>query len=94
MGRSQWLSKTLAKEILLEYSLGHWCEVNEEIMGLLSRFEPPLEVEEKDSNFLNIIRNPYHLVQCSQSMIMMLSCYCNFRDRIPKEKGVPDTERV
>ena len=49
----------------IKYSFGHWCEVNDEIMGMLSKFEPPLEVEEKDSTFLRIQRNPYHIVHCS-----------------------------
>lgn len=51
-----------------DFSLGQWCEVNEEIMGMLSKFEPPLEVEEKDSTFLKLDRNPFDIVSCSKSI--------------------------
>ena len=47
------------------FSLGHWIEVNEEIMAVLSRFEPPLEVEEKDSTFLKLDRSASDIVTCS-----------------------------
>lgn len=49
--------------------LGHWCEVNEELMGMLSKYEPPLEVEEKDSVFLYLERNPNHFMLCSQNYL-------------------------
>jgi len=45
--------------------IGHWCEVNDELMGLLSNYEPPIENEEKDSNFLPLDRKSDHLVICS-----------------------------
>ena len=56
MARSPFQSKSSQ---LMNYpcSLGHWIEVNDEIMGMLSRFEPPLEVEEKDATFLRLERN-------------------------------------
>lgn len=41
-------------------------EVNDEIMNTLSMYEPPLEVEEKDSTFLKLERNNYDIVTCSQ----------------------------
>ena len=62
MAKLQSQSKTF---VLIAYSLGHWIEVNDEIMGMLSRFEPPLDVEEKDATFLRLDRSPYDLVQCS-----------------------------
>jgi hypothetical protein len=47
------------------YSLGNWCEVNEELMGTLSGYEPPVDHGEKDSTFLFLERNPNHIVICS-----------------------------
>ncbi len=70
MARSPSQSKVILK--IKPDSLGHWIEVNDEIMALLSRYEPPLEVEEKDSTFLKIERSTLHIVTCSQC----INCPC------------------
>ena len=36
-------------------------------MSILSHFEPPMDIEEKDYTFLKLDRSPSHLVDCSQS---------------------------
>jgi hypothetical protein len=38
-------------------------------MGTLSQYEPSLDVEEKDSTFLYLERNPNHLVICGQKYL-------------------------
>mmetsp|Transcript_37527 Transcript_37527/g.27675 ORF Transcript_37527/g.27675 Transcript_37527/m.27675 type:complete len:126 (+) Transcript_37527:627-1004(+) len=49
--------------------LGHWAEVNDELLATLSRYEPPMEVEEKDGTFLHLERDPSHIVICSQKYL-------------------------
>ena len=66
MARSACLSK-LSRNLFFIYSLGHWCEVNDELMNTLSKYEPPLDVVERDSTFLKIDRNANHIALCSQS---------------------------
>lgn len=61
--------------------------MNEEIMGMLSRYEPPLEVEEKDGTFLKMERNQYDLVQCSQSKEIYLT-----QHRVLVKEGFLDQE--
>lgn len=46
-------------------SIGHWAEVNEELMSALSKYEPPMDVEEKDATFLKLNRSSNHIVLCS-----------------------------
>jgi hypothetical protein len=65
MAKLQLQSKLSSPYIYPLYSLGHWCEVNEELMSALSKYEPPMDVEEKDLTFLKLDRNPNHIVICS-----------------------------
>ena len=76
-------------------SLGHWIEVNDEIMGTLSRFEPPLEVEEKDATFLKLERNQYDLVQCGQSKVSFLCIEWVINVfRVFEQESIPDQEWI
>jgi hypothetical protein len=62
--------------------LGHWLEVNDEIMATLSKYEPPMDVEEKDSTFLFLERNLNHLVLNSQSRQKIIKLFLFFNIQI------------
>lgn len=49
--------------------LGHWCEMNNEMMSLLNKFEPPGEVIERDSTFLYMKRKKDHYFICAVKYI-------------------------
>jgi hypothetical protein len=49
--------------------LGHWSEINEEIMQLLNRYEPQGEVYQKNSLFLPFHRKKDHIILCTSKYL-------------------------
>jgi len=79
-------------------------EVNEEVMTLLSNFEPPFDIDEKSAIFLKMKREKTHVLQCGRRIAIisfllvylrkrMYSLKTEFNRSIEDQKGGKDLHK-